>query len=161
VRFRRRDRLPDEVRDALPTEPGERVLAAGRATDSIWVVATDRALIDGTRRTPWTGVVHAQWYDEEQVLAVDLLPGGEPSYRLALADPGRVPETVHERVMASIVLSRRVALPGGGARLVARRGDRSGETVWQVMADEGVDLADPAVRDRVDAALADLQAELG
>jgi hypothetical protein len=105
--------------------------------------------------------VHAQWYDEEQVLAVDLLPGGEPSYRLAVADPGRVPETVHERVMASIVLSRRVALPGGGARLVVRRGDGSGETVWQVVADEGVDLADPAVRDRVDAALADLQAELG
>ena len=63
--------------------------------------------------------------------------------------------------MASIVLSRRVALPGGGARMVARRGDGSGETVWQVVVDEGVDLADPAVRDRVDAALADLQAELG
>jgi hypothetical protein len=72
-----------------------------------------------------------------------------------------VPETVHERVMASIVVSRRVARPGGGARLVARRGEGSGETVWQVVADEGVDLADPAVRDRVDAALADLQAELG
>ena len=161
MRFRRRDRLPDEVRDALPTEPGERVLAAGRTTDGTWVVATDRALIDSGRRTPWTDVVHAQWYDEEQVLAMDLLPGGEPSYRLILADPGRVPETVHERVMASIVVSRRVALPGGGARLVARRGEGSGETVWQVVADEGVDLADPAVRDRVDAALADLQAELG
>jgi hypothetical protein len=161
VRFRRRDRLPDEVRDALPTEPGERVLAAGRATDGAWVVATDRALIDRTRRTPWTDVVHAQWYDEEQVLAVDVLPGGEPSYRLAVAEPGRVPETVHERVMASIVLSRRVALPGGGARLVARRGEGSGETVWQVVADEGVDLAEPAVRARVDSALAELQAELG
>jgi hypothetical protein len=161
VRFPRRDRLPDEVRDALPTEPGERVLAAGRTPDGSWVVATDRALIDSGRRTPWTDVVHAQWYDEEQVLAVDLLPGGEPSYQLTVADPGRVPETVHERVMASIVVSRRVPLPGGGARLVVRRGDGSGETVWQVVADEGVDLADPAVRDRVDAALADLQAELG
>jgi hypothetical protein len=161
VRFRRRDRLPDDVRDALPTEPGERVLTAGRATDGAWVVATDRSLIDGTRRTPWTDVVHAQWYDEEKVLDVVLLPGDVPSYRLAIAEPGRVPETVYERVMASIVLSRRVALPGGGARVVARRGDGSGETVWQVVVDEGVDLADPAVRDRVDAALADLQAELG
>jgi hypothetical protein len=161
VRFRRRARLPDEVRDALPTEPGERVLAAGRATDGAWVVATDRALIDRARRTPWTDVVHAQWYDEEQVLALDLLPGAEPSYRLAVADPGRLPETVHERVMASIVLSRRVALPGGGARLVARRGEGSGETVWQVLADEGVDLADPGVQARIDTALTDLQAELG
>ena len=146
MRFRRRDRLPDEIRATLPTERGERVLTAGRATDDRWVVATDRALIDGTRRTPWTDVVHAQWYDEEKVLEVDLLPGDEPSYLLALA---------------SIVLSRRVALPGGGARLVARRGEGSGETVWQVVVDDGVDLADPAVRDRVDAALADLQAELG
>ena len=161
MRFRRRDRLPDEVRDALPTEPGERVLTTGRAADGTWVVATDRALIDGARRTPWTDVVHAQWYDEEHVLDVNLLPGDEPSYRLAIAEPGRVPETVHERVMASIVLSRRVALPGGGARVVARRGDGSEETVWQVVADDGVDLADPAVRDRVDAALAELQAELG
>jgi hypothetical protein len=161
VRFRRRDRLPEEIRATLPIERGERVLTAGRATDDRWVVATDRALIDGTRRTLWTDVVHAQWYDEEKVLEVDLLPGDEPSYLLALAEPGRVPETVHERVMASIVLSRRVALPGGGARLVARRGEGSGETVWQVVVDDGVDLADPAVRDRVDAALADLQAELG
>ena len=137
------------------------MLTAGRATDDTWVVATDRALIDGTRRSPWTDVVHAQWYDEEKVLEVDLLPGDEPSYLLALAEPGRLPETVHERVMASIVLSRRVALPGGGARLVARRGEGSGETVWQVVVDDGVDLADPTVRDRVDAALADLQAELG
>ena len=161
MRFRRRDRLPDEIRAALPTERGERVLTAGRATDNTWVVATDRALIDGARRTPWTDVVHAQWYDEEKVLEVDLLPGDEPSYLLTLAEPGRVPETVHERVMASIVLSRRVALPGGGGRLVARRGVGSGETVWQVVVDDGVDLADPTVRDRVDAALADLQAELG
>jgi hypothetical protein len=161
VRFRRHDRLPDEVRDALPTEPGERVLTAGRAADQTWVVATGRALIDGARRTPWTDIVHAQWYDEEQVLAVDLLPGTQPSYRLTLSDPGRVPETVHERVMASILVNRRMVLTGGGARLVARRGEGSPEVVWQVVADPGVDLADPAVRARVDAALADLQAELG
>jgi hypothetical protein len=160
VRFRRRDRLPDEVRDTLPIERGERVLAAARAEDGTWAVATDRALIDGSRRTPWTDIVHAQWYDEEQVLAVDLLPG-EPSYRLTLTDPDRLPETVYERVMDSILVSRRVALPGGGARLVARRGDGSAEMLWQVVADPGVDLADPAVRAQVDAALADLQAELG
>jgi hypothetical protein len=33
--------------------------------------------------------------------------------------------------------------------------------VWQVIADAGTDLADPATRARVDAALADLQDELG
>jgi len=160
VRFRRRDRLPDDIRASLPTERGERVLTAGRATDDRWVVATDRALIDGTRRTPWTDVVHAQWYDEERVLEVDLLPGDEPSYLLALAEPGRVPETVHERVMASIVLSRRVALPGGGgARLVARRGDGA-DLAWQVVPDTGTDLDAPEVQAAVTAALTDLRSEL-
>ena len=91
MRFRRRDRLPDEIRATLPTERGERVLTAGRATDDTWVVATDRALIDGTRRTPWTDVVHAQWYDEERVLEVDLLPGDEPSYLLASPSPAGCP----------------------------------------------------------------------
>jgi hypothetical protein len=162
VRFRRGDRLPDDVRDSLPTEPGERVLAAGRGEDDSWVVATDRALVDGDRRTAWTDVTHAQWYDEDKVLAVDLLPGTGSSFRLRLTDPRMVPETVRERVMDSIVASRRLPLPGGGgARMVARRGEGSDEMIWQVIADAGTDLADSDTRARVDAALADLQAELG
>lgn len=160
MRFRRGARLPDDVRAGLPLQPGERVIAFAHERGDGWVVATERALLAGDRRTEWTDVTHAQWYDEEQVLAVDLLPGGPPSFRLSLAEPGRLPETVRERVMASIVLSRRISLPGGAARVVARRADRSDETVWQVVADEGTDLADPAVRERVDAALAAFQDEL-
>ena len=77
------------------------------------MVATGGALVGVAGRTPWTDVAHAQWFDEEQVLVVDPVPGAGAPLRLRLAEPGRVPETVHERVMASIVLSRRVALPGG------------------------------------------------
>ena len=161
MKLRRRQLLPDDARAALPLNRGEKVIAAAQLADGDWVVATGGALVAVAGRTPWTDVAHAQWFGEEQVLVVDPVPGAGAPLRLRLAEPGRLPETVHERVMASIVLSRRVALPGGGARLVARRGDGSGETVWQVVADVGVDLADPAVRDRVDAALADLQAELG
>ena len=88
------------------------------------------------------------------------MPGAGASLRLRLAEPGRVPETVHERVMASIVLSRRVALPGGGgARLVARRGDGA-DLVWQVVPDAGTDLAAPGVQSAVDDALTRLRSEL-
>ena len=149
------------MRAALPVEPGERVIAAGRDRGEGWVVATERALLAGGRRTPWTDVVHVQWDDEQQLLAVDLAPDAGPSMRLALTDPGRLPETVHERVMSSIVLSRRVPVPGGAVRLVARRGDGSEETLWQVVPDAGTDLADPRVRDRVEASLLLLRAELG
>jgi hypothetical protein len=161
VRFRRRELLPDDVRASLPLEPGERVIAAARDRGQHWVVATERALLIGDRRTPWTDVVHAQWDDEQQLLAVDLAPRAGTSMRLALTDPGRLPETVHERVMDSIVLSRRVPVPGGAVRVVARRGDGSEETLWQVVPDAGTDLADPAVRDRVETSLSELRAELG
>jgi len=161
VRFRRRQHLPDEVRASLPLEPGERVIAAARDRGDSWLVATERALLAGDRRTPWTDVVHARWDDQQLLLTVDLAPGAGPSLRLALTDPGRLPETVHERVMDSIVLSRRVPVPGGAVRVVARRGDGSPETLWQVVPDAGTDLADPAVRERVEASLSVLRAELG
>jgi hypothetical protein len=162
VRFKRGDRLPDDVKAGLGLQPGERVIASARDADGGWVVATERAMLTVDRRTPWTEVTHAQWHDEEQELTVDLLPGTGPRLAFTFAEPGRMPETVHERVMSSIVMSRRVSLPdGGGARVVARRETGSDDTLWQVVADEGTDLADPAVRQPIDAALARLQAELG
>ncbi len=148
------------MRAELPLQAGERVIATARDGAGGWVVATDQALLAQDRRTPWTDVVHAQWYDEDQLLTMDLAPGAGSAVRLVLAEPARVPETVHERVMASIVLSRRVPMAVGGARVVARRAG-SEETLWQVVPDAGTDLADPAVRARVDAVLAELRAELG
>jgi hypothetical protein len=160
VKLRRRPLLPDEARAALPLDRGEKAIAAAQLADGGWLVATGTALVGPAGRTPWTDVAHAQWFDEEQLLVVDPVPGAGASLRLRLAEPGRVPETVHERVMASIVLSRRVALPGGGAaRLVARRGDGA-DLVWQVVPDSGTDLTAPGVQAAVDDALAGLRSEL-
>jgi len=160
VKLRRRQLLPEDARAALPLDRGEKVIAAAQLADGGWVVATGGALVGVAGRTPWTDVAHAQWFDEEQVLVVDPVPGAGSLMRLRLAQPGRVPETVHERVMASIVLSRRIALPGGGgARLVARRGDGA-DLAWQVVPDTGTDLTVPEVRAVVDAALTDLRSEL-
>ena len=160
MRFRRRELLPDAVRASLSLEPGERVIAAARVGGDGWLVATERALLAGDRRTLWTDVVHARWDDEQQVLAVDLAPGAGTSMRLALTDPGRLPETVHERVMASIVVTRRVPVPGGWVRVVGRDGG-DGVVRWQVIADPGVDAAADDVRTAADSAVAALRAELG
>jgi hypothetical protein len=161
VKLRRRPLLPDDARAGLPLIGAEKVIAAARTSDGGWVLATRAALVGGTGRMPWTDVAHAQWFDEEHLLVVDPVPGAGAALRLRLAEPGRVPETVHERVMASIVLSRRVPLPaGGGARLVARRGDGA-DLVWQVVPDAGTDLTSPEVRAAVDDALARLRSELG
>ena len=160
MKLRRRSLLPDDARAALPLDRREKAIAAAQLADGGWVVATDSALVGVAGRTPWTDVAHAQWFDEEQLLVIDPVPGAGASLLLRLAQPGRVPETVHERVMASIVVSRRVALPGGGgARLVGRRGDGT-DLTWQVVPDSGTDLAAPGVQAAVDDALADLRSEL-
>lgn len=158
---RGRTRLPDDVRVSLPLAARERVIAAAQVRGGGWVVATERALVTADRRTPWTDVAHAQWRDEEQLLVLDPVPGLGAPVRLPLAQPGRLPETVHERVMASIVLTRRLRLPGGGARIVARRTEGSDDLFWQVVGDEGTDLDDPAVRGQVDEAVARLRREVG
>ncbi|MEO7981320.1 MAG: hypothetical protein ABI807_10575 [Sporichthyaceae bacterium] len=161
MKIRRRSLLSDDARAALPLEPGEKAIAAALG-DAGWVVATGRALVTSSGRMPWTEVAHAQWYDEEQVLAVDPVAGEGQRLLIRLAEPGRLPETVHERVMASIVLSRRVAVPGGGGvRLVARRGQGRDPVRWQVVPDDGTDLAAPGVQEFVDDALARLRGELG
>ena len=161
MKLRRAPLLPDDARAALPLERGEKPIAAARDAGAGWVVATGRALVTADRRTPWTDVAHAQWYDEEQVLVVDPVAGAGDRLRWRLAEPGRLPETVHERVVASIVLSRRVAVPGGaGVRLVARRGQGRDPLLWQVVPDDGTDLAAPGVQAFVDDTLARLRAEL-
>ena len=157
----RDDPLPRDERVALALAPGEKVIASGRTPGGGWVAATRTGLHSADRRLPWTEVVHARWVADDDVLLLEPAPGSGPMWRIALTEAGRLPETVHERVMASIVLSRRVALPGGGVRLVARRAAERADLQWQVVPDAGTDLDDPATSARVDAALADLRAELG
>lgn len=141
-------------------QPGERVLAASRQAAESWVAATGRALVGSGWRIAWSDVAHAQWLDEESVLVLDPVPGAFAPRRVPLAEPGRLPEVVRERVMASIVVSRRVAVPGGWTRVVGRH-SASGDLAWQVVLEADVDGDNPDVRRVVDAAITQLTAELG
>lgn len=136
------------------------MLAAAPGEGSTWVAATEHALVGVGWRVWWADVAQAQWLDEEFVLALDPVPGAFAARRVRLREPGRLPEAVHERVMASIVVSRRVAVPGGWVRVLGRR-DSSGGLVWQSVPDARVDLGDVRVAQAVDAALAGLRAEMG
>ena len=153
--FRSR-RAPSVPLDLLPRE---RTLAAVQDRAGGWVAATDRALVTKDRRLDWVDVGHAQWLAEDFVLVVEPVDAAAPALRLSLPEPARLPETVHERVMASIVVSRRVPVPGGSVRVVGRAG-RDGELRWQVIAEGGVDAAAPDVRRAADLAVATLRAEL-
>jgi RNA polymerase primary sigma factor len=79
-----------------------------------------------------------------------------------LREPGLLPETVHERVTSTILLSRHLLVSGRqGLSVVARRQPGSQDVEWQVVADAGVDPADPQVSARVDEAVRAMSTELG
>jgi hypothetical protein len=165
MRFpRRTTRLPDDARATLDLASGERVLSAARLRDGDWVAATDRGLVGAGWRAPWSAASHAQWYDDAGTLEVAWLDdAGERQDRsLVFEEPGLLPETVYERVTATILLSRRLPVRGRqGVSVVARRQPGSEEVEWQVVADAGVDAADPQVSARVDEAVRAMATELG
>jgi hypothetical protein len=165
MRFPRRTaHLPDDARAALHLARGERVLSAARQRDGEWVAATDQGLVGAGWRAVWSAATHAQWYDDASTLAVAWLDdeGGRHERSLVLDEPGLLPETVHERVTATILLSQHLAVSGRlGVRVVARRQPGSDEVQWQVVPDVGIDAADPQVSDRVAQLMRVMATELG
>lgn len=161
-------RLPNR-RSAVDLPPGESELA--RAVSGAGVVAGTREALyvptdAGHVRVPWEQIESADWDDEGEVLRVrEVGTWGErrPEYSLVIADPGRLLELVRERVTATVLLQRHVAVDGArGVRVIARRapsGDR--EVTWLFSYDEGVDPADPRVVAAADQALAAAQRDVG
>ncbi|CAM3721991.1 hypothetical protein [Nocardiopsis rhodophaea] len=157
----RRNGLSRQARARLGLERGERVLAHAEAAEGT-LVATTRALhLPDGHAAPWETIDRARWgesgfrFTEEGV--------GQRVY--TIAHPGRLAETVQERVTATIVVSNRYSLtgdPGGpGFTLVARRPPGESDITWRVHLDEGVHPDDPRLNEVVPRALAALRAQTG
>ncbi|MFC4584855.1 hypothetical protein [Sphaerisporangium corydalis] len=149
--------LPAEA--GVTLEAGERVLVHARTPDGGYVVATDRALHQpGESALPWYRIDRAVW--DEEGLRVVATDGTER--RIALPDPGRLPEAVRERVTSSILASRHVSLGDrGGVRLIARRVPGRDVAEWDLVFDAGLDPADPGLRAAAEQALEALRRNLG
>jgi hypothetical protein len=151
-------RLPDAVGEAAALGPRERVLAVS-AIDGGWTFATTHALHvvttlgesgapDTARRVAWTDIRTATTVPSERLLDVRLVDGARWSVPVG-ARPGRLPETVRERVQNSVVHSRLVEVRRGkGVHVVARRTPEEQVSV-QVSVDDGIDAADPEVAAQV------------
>lgn len=158
-----RGSLPATVRDALPLERGERVLAAAPTRGGSHVAATTTALhlptpSGGFTRIPWERVDHATWKDGW--LHVQETAAG-PDHHVRLTGPGSVPETVRERVTATIAVSHQAQLPAGKVRIVGRRPAAGGEVRWTFVFDSGLDPSDPGLRAQAEQALEDLRRQTG
>ena len=163
-------RLRGREKSPLQVAPGERVLAwaqsesgsvAGGTRDALYVRSADE-----TARIPWEQVEAADWDRDTSALRIrEVGSWGQPrpEHTLTLDEPGRLLELVRERVTASVVLQRHVALSGTrGVRVIARRAPRGDRPLqWLYEYDEGIDPADPAVERAASEALAAAQGEVG
>jgi hypothetical protein len=156
-------RTPAEVKARVPRE---RVLAWAPSGSSS-VVATDDALVlpqgADPERVPWDLVLRVSWEPGGFELVSQERPGARADTRqVPVPDAGALPGVIKERVNASIVVARQVALDGErGARIVARRTPGSSELRWSVVFDAGLDPRDPDLRAAADEALAALRGSLG
>ncbi len=103
---------------------------------------------DGPERVPWHLISKASWTGERLALVVAEVVGQAGRAVLlsdvqrrsyVLAEPGRLPQVVQERVTDSIRSAHHRSLPGGGAWFVQRRVAGVDGVVLQVRADRGTD----------------------
>ncbi|RCV55977.1 hypothetical protein [Marinitenerispora sediminis] len=158
----RRYGRPRDVESRLHLPSGERALARGTTPEGE-LVATTRALhLPDGRAVPWQDVDQIRWTGAGFTFVEE--GAGEHTY--TVTEPGRLAETVYERVTASILFTQHVPLTGDaddprGARLVARRPPDGEDVLWRVYYDEGVDPTDPAVRERAARALTEVRDQMG
>ena len=144
-RAARRPPLPAD--DAADLEVGgERVLAwaplHGGGVAAATVVGLRVRTPQGRLvRRPWTDVDHAAWDEDSATLAVWWVGSRTPT-PLEVGDETFLPEVVHERVRASIVLTRELPLGGGRTAVVTLRKGADGELLTQAVPSRGPRLSD-------------------
>jgi hypothetical protein len=183
-----RRRAPSEIRGFV--ERDERVIAWTHDIHGRNLALTVQAAYlphpdgPGLDRFGYETIVSVNWTDP--ILEVVVGARAEDRLRFDLEEPGDIPPVLRERVTATILLSARLMLgetpdgdrlrvggaaetapTGPGARITARRDPRDAErdgearVAWQVVFDPGLDPGDPGLRQRADAAIAELKASSG
>ncbi|MDQ1293484.1 MAG: hypothetical protein QG608_1365 [Actinomycetota bacterium] len=147
---RRRAGLPAESVRALGLTRKDKILAWSHLAGEGTAAATTTRLLVLTpygtvSSAAWTDIRQAIWDRSSQTLGVWLVGVRNP-LGLEMVGGSRLPDVVQEQVQSSVVLSRRVALPGGSAAVVAVRRRADGALVAQTLWPDS--LSDPASRDR-------------
>jgi hypothetical protein len=169
-----RAELPPAVTAALDLAKGERVLAFGvDDLTSGYVVATTFALAlvkvdmvtlnaERTLRRRWLSVDAGAWEPETATLVVTWADGGRGEQWAFHDQQTRLPETLRERVQASVVLATRLTLGDRRSGRVAIRQDfATRELVPQTILGRYTRADDPEVAAHVQAALAHLRDQVG
>jgi hypothetical protein len=164
-----RPQLPPEVVAALDLPRGDRVLSfatddnhGGHLVASKWALSYVTTAGELGLRKPWHLVDAGSWQPEAATLTVTWTDGARPGQWTFGNQQTLLPETLRERVQASVVLSTRLALGERRTGRVAIRQDlATGELIPQTVLARRVSADDPQVRVQVEAAMADLRDQVG
>ncbi len=162
--------VPADVAAAIAPEEHEKLLAwAVEDTTGVTVVAGRHRLYavapgpDGLHlglSRPWH-LVDAGLWSADGALRVTWVDG-EPAARFVLAEPGQLPETLRERVQASVVIAESVDLGSRRtARVVVRKDLATGALISQAVLGSGVRSTDPGVSEQVREGLARVREQVG
>ena len=161
--------LPPAMGKALVLTKGERVLAfAVDDNTGAHVIATTYALAvvtataEPTVRRRWLSVDSGSWEPETATLTVTWADGGRAGQWSFRGQKTQLPETLRERVQASVVLSTRLNLGDRRTGRVAIRQDfATRELIDQTILGRFAHADDTEVQAHVRAALAHLRDQVG
>lgn len=162
--------LPAELHDGLSAFVAEeggrrpRVLAWGQGPDAVAVGLADRLVVgpEPWRAVPWHEIQRGGWDFDTRTLRWRTVSDPATEEKLALENPGQLPELFRERVEQTIVLQRTVELTGSKTVIVsARRSLAPGASgvIWSVSPGRGTNLRDPALAEAAEAELAHIRAD--
>ena len=157
--------LPADAAAALALADGAHVIAWSPLVGGGFAAATRERLHVLTPQgqllaRPWVEVERAAWQADTSALAVWWVGSPLPT-PLEIVDQSRLPDAVHERVQASVVLVSEVTVPGDHTVRMALRKDVSGRVFAQVAPARGVRLDDPEVAEVLARAQAALLEQAG
>jgi hypothetical protein len=164
-----RAQMPAAVTAALDLAKRERVLAFGVDDNTGgYVVTTNFALVVVTSagerltRRRWLFVDAGAWEPETATLTVTWADGARPGQWSFRGQPTQLPETLRERVQASVVIATRLNLGDRRSGRVAIRQDfETRELIPQTILGRYARADDPEVQAHVEAALAHLRDQVG
>jgi len=155
-----RTRLDPELKEAAGRR---RALASGTSPEGQVAGLVDALLFrqDGAwQEQPWHRIERGSW--DAETHSLNWLDVEGRSWRLALSEPGQLPDFFNERVTASIACVRTADLGRGRTALITARrdlGDGSRPLVWRVSPGKGVRADELAQDPLVAIALDQLRAE--
>lgn len=165
--FRRQPPVPGL--NAIALVPGEKVLAT--ATDSGTgenVIATNYRIVavhedSVTLDRSWSDVDSGQFDPDEWTLTITWIDRSRPRKWTFRGLESRLPEVVHERVQATVVLSSPLGLTGPrrSGRIVIRKDLRTRELSVQTILGRHTDTDDPEVARAIARVTADLRDRVG